>query len=86
MQYRQSFKNGLHLKAARTFAGLKQIELATLAGLHVNSLKRLEKSRHLLGGDYAARRIEEALRAKGIIAEAWPLALVRVADKAEADG
>ena len=36
MSYRPSFLSGPHLAAARTMAGLKQIELAQLAGMHVN--------------------------------------------------
>ena len=78
MAHRQSFKNGAHLKAARALAGLKQVELAKLAELHVNSLKRLERAAFLYGGDFAAGRIGAALLAKGIIAEAWPLAMVRL--------
>ena len=84
MRYGSPFKDGRHLKAARTMAGLKQTELASLAGIHVNSLKRLELAKNVFGSDYAVKRIGEALRAKGIIAEAWPLAMVRLADKNEA--
>ena len=84
MRYRSPFKDGRHLKAARAMAGLKQTELATLAGLHVNSLKRLERALSFQSSDYAVKRIAEALRAKGIIAEAWPLAMVRLADSNEA--
>ena len=42
-----TFANGTHLRAARTLAGLKQTVLATLAGLHVNNLKRLENKTHI---------------------------------------
>ena len=43
MHSKPSIANGRHLAAARTLAELKQTELAVLAGLHVNSLKRLER-------------------------------------------
>lgn len=79
----QSFKTGRHIKAARAMAGLKQTELAQLAGLHVNSLKRLERARFIYGSDHAVRQIGIALRDRGVIAEAWPLAMVRLADKNE---
>lgn len=80
MTYRASFRNGRHLKAARTLAGLRQTELAALAGLHPNSVKRLELKSGSFSRDYAAERIGNALRERGVIAEAWPLALVRLAD------
>lgn len=83
MTGRQSSRDGLHLKAARALAGMKQTELAQLAGLHVNSLKRLERARYIHGSDHAMRQIGLALRSKGVIAEAWPLAMVRLADKSE---
>jgi transcriptional regulator with XRE-family HTH domain len=73
MTYRTTFASGRHLAAARTLAGLKQTELAKLAGLHVNSLKRLERmvkiSRHC---GYSLERLEKALAAKGIEAECSP--------------
>jgi len=45
MQYVNTgtFASGRHLAAARTMAGLTRRELAVMAGLHVNSLKRLEQ-------------------------------------------
>lgn len=82
MRHRSSFANGRHLAAARTLAGLKQTELAELAGLHVNSLKRLERMAHIHGSDHAAKRIEDSLRAKGIIAATWPTPNLRLADPA----
>lgn len=80
MTHRASFASGRHLAAARTMAGLKQTELAAMAGLHVNSLKRLERMKHIYGSDYAAQRFGEALRQKGIVAETWPTPNVRLAD------
>jgi DNA-binding XRE family transcriptional regulator len=37
------FKNGRHLAVARAMAGLTQLQLAQLAGVHVNGIKRLER-------------------------------------------
>jgi hypothetical protein len=45
MTYLASFANGRHLTAARAMAGLKQTELAAMAGLHVNSVKRFAPMR-----------------------------------------
>ena len=81
MRHQNTFANGRHLAAARTMAGLKQIELAELAGLHVNSVKRLERMKSIYGSDHAVRRINEALRCRGIISETWPMQLVRIADE-----
>ena len=81
MGHQTSFASGRHLAAARAMAGLKQIELAELSGLHVNSVKRLERMKSILGSEHAAQRINEALRRKGIIAETWPMPLVRLADR-----
>ncbi len=80
MTHRQSFKNGTHLKAARAFAGLKQSELASLAGLHGNSIKRLEGLPRIPFRDYAAECAGKALLAKGIIADVLPVVHVRLAD------
>ena len=80
MTHRQSFKNGAHLKAARAFAGLKQSELAALAGLHVNSIKRLEGLHRIPFRDHAAECAGKALLAKGVIADVLPVAHVRLTD------
>ena len=78
MQHQTFFKTGRHIAASRAMAGLKQTELATLAGLHVNSLKRLEAMKGIAGSEHAANRIGEALKAKGIIAQAWPVPAIHV--------
>ena len=80
MTHLQSFKNGVHLKAARAFAGLKQSELAALAELHVNSIKRLEGLPRIPFRDHAAERVGKALMAKGVIADVLPVVHVRLAD------
>ena len=58
--------NGRHLAAARTLAGLKQTELAQLAGLHVNSLKRLERMKSIAGSEHACQRLQAALFGQGV--------------------
>ena len=62
MTYRASFSNGKHLAAARVLTGLKQTELAALARIHVNSLKRLERMERIDGSVFAVERIGAALR------------------------
>ncbi len=42
------FANGRRVAAARTMAGLTQVQLAELAGVHVNGIKRLERMNDLL--------------------------------------
>ena len=71
-----SIANGRHLAAARTLAGLKQTELAKLAGLHVNSLKRLERMSAISKG-WAIERLEKALEAENIICQRWPTISIR---------
>jgi transcriptional regulator with XRE-family HTH domain len=82
MPYRASFASGRHVAAARALAGLTQNELASLAGLHVNSLKRIEQMLDIRGSCHAVERIGGALRARGILAERWPTPYVRIADSA----
>ena len=72
------FKNGRHLAAARAMAGLTQVQLAQLAGVHVNGIKRLERMDGRLDG-MTAERIGEALKARGILADAWPTPFLRIA-------
>ena len=81
MRHQTFFKTGRHIAASRAMAGLKQTELATLAGLHVNSLKRLEAMKGIAGSEHAANRIGEALKLKGIVSENWPIPSIRLAYK-----
>lgn len=74
------FKDGNHVKAARAMAGLKQSELASLAGLHVNSVKRLERLAHVRCRGHVANRVAEALKRRGVIAATVPMPLVRLAE------
>ena len=81
MHSKPSIANGRHLAAARTLAGLKQTELAGLAGLHVNSLKRLERMVSIPKG-WAIERLQKALEAKNIICQRWPTPSIREAESA----
>ncbi len=55
-----TFKDGRYVKAARALAGLKQSELATLAGLYVNSIKQLEGLSRIHVCDHAAECVGKA--------------------------
>ena len=81
MNYRASFVSGAHLAAARTMAGLKQTELAQLAGLHVNAIKRLEDMDHITGSAFATDRIGNALLSRGVLSERWPTPYVRLVER-----
>ena len=61
-------------------AGLKQTELAQLAGIHVNAVKRLEGMDQIEGSVYATERIGKALLSRGILAERWPTPYVRLVE------
>lgn len=78
MRHQTFFKTGRHIAASRAMAGLKQTELAAMAGLHVNSLKRLEAMKGIAGSEHACNRIGEALKVKGIISETWPMISIRM--------
>lgn len=60
-----TLRNGLHLKAARTLAGLTQAQLADAAGLHANSVKRWERNSGRIGGHAVALMIK-ALECHGV--------------------
>ena len=51
----------------------------TLAGLHCNSVKRLERAHRITGRDHAANLVGEALRRAGIITGTFPSPFVRKA-------
>ena len=78
MRYQTFFTSGRHVAASRAMAGLKQTELAELAGLHVNSLKRLEAMSHIAGSEHACNRIGEALKARGCVSQALPIPTIRL--------
>jgi DNA-binding XRE family transcriptional regulator len=71
-----SFASGNHLRAARALAGLNQADLAKVAGVHVNSVRRLERSRERCGG-WAGERIKEALALHGVQVLDSPAGVIR---------
>ena len=75
---RGDFASGRHLAAARAFAGLTQLELANLAGVHVNGIKRRERMNSGLAG-MTANRVAEAPQRRGILVDRWPTPFVRLA-------
>ena len=60
-----SIRNGRYLAAARSLADMTQADLALAASLHVNSVKRWERSSERIGG-YAVSRMAEVLKERGI--------------------
>jgi DNA-binding XRE family transcriptional regulator len=66
------FKTGHHLTAARTLAGLTQKQLAALAVLHVNSIKRIERMATVMPS-WAVEKVESALLSKGIACQVSPI-------------
>ena len=77
MIYRSAFATGQHLAAARVMAGLKQTELAELAGLHVNSLKRLERMTAIDGNRHSTAKLAAALKTMGIMVQREPRPAIR---------
>lgn len=80
MLHQAPFNSGRHLAAARTLAGLTQSELAKLGGVHVNSLKRLERMLAIQGSEYSTGRIAEALKQVGVICECCPTTTVKLVE------
>jgi ribosome-binding protein aMBF1 (putative translation factor) len=79
MRYQTAFVSGRHLAAARVLAGLKQVELASLARLHVSSIKRFERMDVIeIETDYVTSRIEKALKEKGVTVSREPQPEIRL--------
>ena len=60
-----SLPSGRFIAAGRVLASMTQEELAVASSLHVNSVKRSERSSSRIGG-YAVSRITDALLERGI--------------------
>ena len=60
-----SLRNGKHLRAARTLAGLTQRQLAAESGLHRNSVKLWENRPDRIGG-HAVSAMVNALGRRGV--------------------
>jgi hypothetical protein len=66
----RKFKDGKHIKAARTIAGLTRSELAEAADLHPNSVKYWELDKSRLAPDgWAIDQISMALASFGVDTE-----------------
>ncbi len=72
MTQKKIFASGRHIAAARTIAGLTQTELAEIAGIHRNSLARLE-SMERITDTMAASAVHQALRQLGVICQTRPV-------------
>jgi DNA-binding transcriptional regulator YiaG len=81
MQNSSNFANGRHIVAARVMAGISQVELAALAGIHRNSLQRWE-SRGPLQDGWALEKIEAALRLEGVIVQKSPMPCITITNGA----
>ena len=74
-----TLRTGRQLKAARALAGIAQSELAAAAGLHTNSVRRLERMEQISRySDYSCSKVEDALLQFGIECTADPLPGVAV--------
>ena len=58
--------DGRQLKAARIILGFTMSEMAEASGLHKNSIYRVEKHHNLPVTAYAADKITQALKDRGI--------------------
>ena len=69
---------GRQVSAGRMLAGLTQRELARAAGLHVNSIRYLERQNRIRA-DYSRERVEAAMRSLGVLFFREPTPGVRLA-------
>ena len=67
MMNRTSLKTGRQLKAARALAGIKQLELAKAAGLHVNSIRYMERKHWITNTPSIVKRVIAALERFGVV-------------------
>ena len=69
---------GRQLKAAHALAGIKQDELAEAAGLHVNSIRYMERKAHITNTPYVVERVVLALERFGVVPTSHPTPGVRL--------
>ena len=67
MMNRTSLRTGRQLKAARALAGIKPVELAKAAGLHVNSIRYMERKDHITNTWSTIERVVAALEGFGVV-------------------
>jgi transcriptional regulator with XRE-family HTH domain len=78
-------RSGRQLAAARILAGITQEELASQAGLHVNSIRYLEKQDSISTG-HSSERVADAMATIGVLFFNVPTCGVRLRPKAEFPG
>lgn len=70
-------RSGRQLAAARMLAGITQEELASQAGLHVNSVRYLERQSYITTG-HSSQRVTDAMAAIGVLFFSVPSCGVRL--------
>jgi DNA-binding XRE family transcriptional regulator len=70
-------QSGRQLVAARMLAGITQEELASLAGLHVNSVRYLERQNYITTA-HSSQRVTEAMAVRGVLFFSMPSCGVRL--------
>jgi DNA-binding CsgD family transcriptional regulator len=75
-------QSGRQVVAARMLAGITQEELASQAGLHVNSVRYLERQNYITTG-YSSHRVTEAMAAMGVLFFSVPSCGVRLRQDGE---
>ena len=68
---------GRQLAAARVLAGITQEQLAERAGLHVNSIRYMERQRRITTG-FSSERVAEALADVGVLFFTLPTCGIRL--------
>ena len=69
---RTNLQTGRQLKAARALAGIKQVELAKAAGLHVNSIRYMERKDRITVTWSTIERVAAALEGFGVVLVSEP--------------
>jgi transcriptional regulator with XRE-family HTH domain len=70
--HRTNLRTGRQLKAARALAGIKQEELARAAGLHVNSIRYMERKDRITDTWSTIERVVAALEGFGVVLSSNP--------------
>ena len=70
-------RTGRQVAAARVLAGITQEQLAERAGLHVNSIRYMERQPRITTG-YSSQRVAEALADIGVVFFTLPTCGIRL--------